>query len=161
MNIKYIIFAIGTFLLIAGTYLLYGWPMRYTQAPSGDSNSLRVGTNAIYVSDQKPGNSIEVGFVALHEPGFVVIHSGANERPGEILGESVLINAGETNTISPIILTRQTQDGETLFAMLHRDDGDRVFNAVQDGPVQDEQGEILMTRFMIDVLSEEPGAVSL
>lgn len=162
MNTKYIIFAIAIFLVFVGAYLLYGESTQYAQAPNGDpASGLRVGSDAIYVADQMPGNSIEVGFVVLREPGFVVIHSDEDENPGEILGESVLINAGENDNIPRVALNRETRDGETLFAMLHDDNGDRVFNAVQDSSVKDNNGEIIMMKFIIDALAEESGIINL
>lgn len=127
------------------------------EAPSG----LVIGRSAIYVSDQAPSEHIAVGFVVLEQPGFVVIHEEGQGAPDAILGVSSLVGAGEVSDLPPIPLSRATRDGETLFAMLHADDGDGAFDPAKDSPVRDAGGEPLMMQFSIDKESSLPDAIKL
>ncbi len=128
---------------------------------SDSESGLITGKNAIYVSDQPPSDKIEIGFVVLEKSGFIAIHAGENGNPAGILGVSNLIPAGETSSLQPIPLSGATQDGETLFAMLHFDDGDGVFDPSKDTPVRDVLGEPLMMEFSIDREAAPPDAISL
>ncbi len=167
-----------------------------------DSAGLIVGTNAIYVAEQSPSRTVSVAVARLEKTGFVVIHEDAAgprsagsafvatsakeagfseaSAPGRILGTSGLLPAGETKNLAPIALSRATADGETLYAMLHLDDGDGVFDPAKDEPAQDsvgssgrsgseepsgsmnpKSGEPVMMIFTVSVDASEPGAVNL
>lgn len=102
----------------------------------GGSSAMRAEENMVVVMEQRPGNTIIASQVYLAAPGFVVIHEDENGAPGAIIGSSVLLQAGESSKIS-ITLSRPTQDGEKLHAMLHSDtDANGTFSASTDAPVQ-------------------------
>ena len=132
-----------------------------TSSASSSTSELRVGSNAIYVPDQVPSSMVTVGFVLLTRPGFVVIHEDAGEKPGAILGASSLVSAGETGNGVRIIFSRETKEGEELYAMLHQDDGDGTFSIANDLPVKDERGNVIMMSFAVDADATTPGEVSL
>ena len=152
-----IVAVIGSGLFFRGGHEESGLP--------GGSTSLVVGTNAIYVAEQAPSEVLSVAVVRLEKPGFVVVHENALGAPGGILGASGLLVAGETNNPVPIALLRLTRDGETLYAMLHLDDGDGIFDAMKDKPALDPINNLPV--MMIVIVSREtretiePGAVSL
>ena len=128
---------------------------------TGESAGLIVKENAIYVAEQAPSNIVSVAVVRLEKPGFVVIHEDANSAPGKILGASGLLMAGETKDSLQIVLSRPTVDEETVYAMLHFDDGDRTFDATQDRSVFDSMtGEPVMMVVVISKGATEPGAVN-
>lgn len=160
MNAKFFLLLIVALTLVASI----GYYFRYYPFSKTDKTSigLLLGQNAIYVQDQPPGQTITVIFASLEKDGFVVIHEGKNARVGAIIGKSNLLPRGEAENLSPIILSRKTSDAETLFAMLHRDNGDKTFNPKEDVPITDSEGEPFMMQFMIDKDAVElPGAVSL
>ena len=128
---------------------------------SSPASGLRVGSNAIYVPDQAPASTVTLGFVLFARPGFVVIHGDAGEKPGAILGASALMKAGETGSAGLITLSRETKDGEELYAMLHQDDGDGMFDAAKDLPVRDQSGNSIMMQFGIERDAAAPGGISL
>lgn len=131
-------------------------------SPAGDSSGLIVSQNAIYVAEQAPGEGITVSVVHLETPGFVAIHEDVSGVPGKILGMSGLLPAGETKNLPPIALSRATKDGETLYTMLHLDDGDGTFDAAKDKPAQDKVGgSPVMMIFTVSAEAEEPTDVSL
>ncbi|OHA46623.1 MAG: hypothetical protein A3A80_02040 [Candidatus Terrybacteria bacterium RIFCSPLOWO2_01_FULL_44_24] len=122
-----------------------------------DTNTgFRIGENAIYVSEQKPSDIVVVDFVDVSGGGFVVIHESVGETAGAIIGNSNMLAPGATEKIQ-ITLTRPTQDGEELIAMLHNDNGDGVFHMADDHPLRDAAGNIMYTIFTISANAETPG----
>ena len=116
---------------------------------------LLLGNNAIYVPDQKPGKTVTVHTAVLEDKGFAVIHQDANGMPGTILGSSRLLAAGASEA-GDVTLSRDSRNGEALFAMLHADDGDGKFDAAKDKPLLDDQGNQITMRFMIDINAKPP-----
>jgi len=128
---------------------------------TGNSAGLIVDKNAIYATEQLPSQTVSVALVRLANPGFVVIHEDSEDMPGQILGQSVVLKAGETKNLSPITLSRSTKDGETLYIMLHFDDGDGLFNPTKDKPVLDSvSGEPLLTIVIVSKDASEPGIIN-
>lgn len=161
MNNK-ILLIIGVIaVVIVGGTLLFREETK-APGPSSDSSGLIVSKNAIYLTDQIPGENITVSVVHFETPGFVVVHEDLNDAPGKILGASSLLPAGETKNALPVTLSRTTKDGETLYAILHLDNGDGTFDAAKDKPAQDKVGgEPVMMIFTVSADAEEPGAVNL
>ena len=126
-----------------------------------DPAGLIVRENALYVAEQPPSNTVSVAIVRLEKPGFAVVHEDVNEAPGGILGVSNLITSGETKDSLPITLSRSTLDGETIYVMLHFDNGDGVFDATKDKPVVDPiANEPMMMIVVISKDATEPDAVN-
>ena len=136
--------------------------LRNTDEPdsAGNSTNLIIGKNAIYVAEQPPSNSVSIEIVRLEAPGFAVVHENANEAPGGILGISNLIMAGETKNLQ-VPLSRSTINEETIYAMLHFDNGDGVFDAIKDKPVLDPLiNSPMMTIVVIGKDTNEPDAIN-
>ena len=112
------------------------------------AGSLLVGDNAIYISNQGVDDLITVGFTQLTQDGYVVVHEDNEGAPGTILGSSELLASGRTDNFS-VTLTRDAIEGETLYGMLHVDNGDNTFNAALDTPVVDEGGNIVLMIFQV------------
>ncbi len=127
-----------------------------------DSTNLIVGRNAIYVDEQSLSRTVSVAVVRLEKTGFVVIHEDNAGKPGKILGASNALPTGETKNLTPIALSRTTLDGETLYAMLHLDDGDGTFDATKDKPAQDSvDGSPVMMIFSTSLDGSVPGIINL
>ena len=158
MNIKISLILIIVAAGIGAAFLF----LRETQEPGPDRDSAGfiLGKNAIYVAEQAPSKTVSVVVVQFEKPGFVVIHEDINGTPGKILGASALLSKGETKNVLAT-LSRMTVDGETLYAMLHLDDGDRVFEPVEDHPAEDSiGGEPVTMIFTVSNDATEPGAVN-
>ena len=156
------IFILVIFIVAVGIGAAFLFP-KETGEPGavGDPAGLIVGENAIYVAEQMPSKTVSVMVVRLEKPGFVVIHEDENAAPGKILGVSSLLMAGETKDSLQIALSRSTVDGETIYAMLHLDDGDKTFDAIKDNPALDRiGGGPVMTIVTTDKDATEPGAVN-
>lgn len=161
MNMKAFAIFIIIVAVIAGTLFFFRGSHKESTAPR-DSTSLTVGKNAIYVADQAPSGSILVAVVRLEKSGFVVVHEDATGTPGKILGVSKALPTGETKNLGPIPLSRMTRDQETLYVMLHLDDGDGIFDVAKDKPALDSvSSEPVMMIITVSKDATEPGAVSL
>jgi hypothetical protein len=135
-------------LILLGYYMLKG---NGTTAPTsevetGTDSSLVVGkdTNRVVINDQFPGNIVYLSSVQLAKPGFVVIHKDNKGVPGDIIGYQYFekgINPGK------ITLTTPTAEGQTYYAMLHSDNGDKKFDAKLDLPLKDAAGNAIMKMF--------------
>jgi len=123
-----------------------GWEILSTDS---SGIPLLVGKNAIYVPDQKPGSSVSIHTFVLETKGFAVIHEDASGKPGPIIGTSNLLKA-ETGTVV-VTLARASRNGEFLYAMLHKDDGDGKYDTAKDLPIMDDAGNPIMMRFKIDI----------
>lgn len=127
---------------------------------SGNSSMMRMGANAIYVADQKPGNKVMVNSLVLEKAGFVAIHASSQGKPGAIIGTSALLTGAE-NTKVEVNLTRVVADSEELMAMLHLDNGDGKFDASTDSPAKDSMGNAVMMIFHIDTNADSDVEVNL
>lgn len=117
-----------------------------------------IGPNSIYVADQKPGRSMSVFQVQLEAPGFVVIHKDMSGAFGPIIGSTPLVQAGTTNQIA-LSLNEAITNGQQLYAMLHRDDGDGKFDAAKDLPVEDQFGNMMHMIFHVSEDATDPAAI--
>jgi len=100
--------------------------------------------NRVVMSDQYPGNVVYLSSVQLSKEGWVVIHKDEAGKPGAVIGSMYFakgINPGK------ITLTTPTVEGGIYYAMLHSDDGDKVFDIAKDLPIKDSKGNIIMKLF--------------
>ena len=135
---KYFVVLLVLAILGVGIYIYTGNPASQEEV-SEDTNTvsgMRAEENAVVVSEQRPGNTVTGSAIYLAAPGFLVIHEDTDGQPGTILGASALLQAGE-NTNVPVTLSRASEEGETLYAMLHTDaDANGSFDATIDIPVE-------------------------
>ena len=161
---KYLVALLVISALGAGIYIYTAGSPASEAVMEEDTNTVSgmlAEENAVVVMEQKPGNTVLGSMVYLAAPGFLVIHEDTNGQPGAILGASTLLQAGESSNIT-VSLSRATQDGERLHAMLHADtDGNGTFSA-SDVPVQSRLGGPLEGWFEItSSASLEPAPASI
>lgn len=119
-----------------------------TETPSTNEGSGLVSgqLNRVVVSDQFPGNVVYISSAQLTNDGWVVIHKDDAGKPGAIIGSAYFakgINPGK------VTLTENTVEGGIYYAMLHSDDGDKVFDASKDLPLKDAVGNVIMKIFRV------------
>lgn len=157
---KYILI-VGIIVIVIGAIVLFVRPTQVEEDQTGSpASGFLVGSNAIYVADQQPGDIVSISMAVLQTSGYVVIHEDKDGVLGAILGSSKVLTQGQSTDVN-ISLSRISQDGEILYAMLHVDDGDGVFDLTQDEPVKNDQGNIILMAFNISLTAKEPGAISL
>lgn len=103
------------------------------------------GTNAVAVEDQLAGNTVEVTMVTLSAAGWVVIHEDNNGVPGRVLGAH---RYDPGLYLAEVELLRDTEVGNTYYAMLHTDDGDKQFDLSKDLPMLGADGKVIMDSFV-------------
>lgn len=157
MKIKALIISISLIAVTLGIIYLRGSNKKIE--PQNGSGFF-INKNAIYVTEQAPGQHVVISVVRLKKAGYVVIHEDAVGAPGKVLGASSLLSNAEIKNL-PIALSRATQDNETVYAMLHFDNGDEKFNAADDKPVLDPVGnEPVMMVVTMSGDAVLPGVVS-
>lgn len=140
-------------LALAGQGCLWPSTTPETPAPSEPgptTSAMWAEPNGVVALDQRPGSSVVISSLIVEQDGWVVIHKEAGGKPGPVLGETY-VTAGEHSQVI-VSLRESTMDGNTYYAMLHRDDGDRKFDISKDAAVQSGvlQGAI-MASFVADI----------
>ncbi len=123
-------------------------------------------TGSISVEDQAvENNMVTINDLEISQDGWVVIHrdngSGAPMVP-DIISVPKQVSAGESSDVTVELKDGvELQDGETLWAMLHTDDGEigiYEFDGSNglDMPVTNMSGAIVMDSFDVSVMMAEP-----
>lgn len=143
-----IMFVAGYFLMVKGD----GDQIATEQATDQNlfrESGLAERRNEILITNFSKGESIIVDYVLLENKGFVGIHGQIDGKPGEVVGVSDLLETGETENVN-VTLKREIEEGEILFAILHKDDGDGEFSFPgPDTPITDDYKNIIMSMFKV------------
>ena len=121
----------------------------------GEQSEQVAGMDSIFVANQRPGRFVNVGRATLSKKGYVAIHQEEAGAPGAIIGFSSLLNAVESKNFS-VTLNRKSVVGESLYAMIHWDNGSGSFNPSEDTAATDKDGNLVMVKFMISESASEP-----
>ena len=116
-----------------------------------EEKSKTIEKELIYMGKKNPGKNIDIDIVILKKGGFVIIYENTFEPTGELLAISKYLSAGEHIKV-PLHLFREAKDGEVFTAMLHADDGDKIFDLSKDAPVRNDKGEGVYTELIIENL---------
>jgi hypothetical protein len=118
-------------------------------------------TGAIVVDDvvTVEDGTMTISSVNISDDGWVVIHRDNNGAPmvPEIISVPKQIDDGATTNVTIELKDgEQVQDGETLWVMLHIDNGESgvyEFDTVNDvdAPITDAQGNILTLPFVVNI----------
>ncbi len=126
-----------------------------------DDNPVLLPTGSIVVDSEEmvEGGMLTINAVSMSNPGWVVIHRDNNGAPmvPEIISVPKMV---EENTTSDVVIElkdgEEVEDGETLWVMLHTDDGvigEYEFNGTNglDAPITNEAGDIVTESFMVSL----------
>lgn len=105
-----------------------------------------VASDSFQIGTQEPGRVVLLDFVSLSEPSFVVIQAYTPEGPGEVIGVSPFLTAGDAQLLE-VKLTVSMDADQTFYAVLYRDDGDGLFSLTADSLVYDQSGVALSQLF--------------
>ncbi|MEK9167940.1 MAG: hypothetical protein AAB769_01270 [Patescibacteria group bacterium] len=103
--------------------------------------------NTVSAPDQPAGYRVVLNSVAIAKEGWVVIHEDAGGVPGNVLGAQRFDVGTYENSV--VELLRNTTEGSTYYAMLHTDDGDKMFDLGKDAVMKNSQGAPIMTAFKV------------
>ena len=111
-----------------------------------EANELSQGVDSLMADDQIFGLEANVKLVKFESrAGWVAIHEDRDGKPGNILGASWLPVGEHADT--KVELLRAMEAGKTYYAMLHDDDGDKLFNYKNDLSLPSATGEPIMVAF--------------
>jgi len=157
---KVIITAVASFVVGFGiSWILFSVPV---SAPASDNMANETSTPAIEVNasstssvegkgsistiDQPANKTASIKSVMFANPGWVVIREERDGAPGNILGAQWFISGTYDDQF--VELLRPMIAGGTYYAALYNDDGDKLFNYKKDTPLADDQGNVIMQKFM-------------
>lgn len=98
----------------------------------------------VLLIDQKVDGMVEILSASLKVNGYVVLYKEIGGGPGEITGVSNLLTAGRHSQFE-VSHVAAVDSGSTVFALLHKDDGDGLFDAQKDIPMDGETGAIVLS----------------
>jgi hypothetical protein len=132
---------------------------RETAAPTLPPTAVPL-VSSLNVSPQPAGSSsVSIDSAVLAQSGFIVIHADSSGKPGTVIGNTDLLEAGAYRD-TPVTLTRRTRKDETLHAMLHTDaDGDGAYKFPgPDEATTDSGGAAVTVPFTVSSQSPSPAA---
>ena len=89
---------------------------------------------SIHAADQKSnGKAVKIPEAYLKEKGYMVIHAYAGGTPGEVIGVSELLQAGEAENIR-VKLEKKLSTSANVWPMLHTENNN---NSTYDGVAVD------------------------
>jgi len=143
------------FIIVVGLIIIALFTMNSVLKDGGEDIDILpeevVVTASVSAPEQASGMEVFISEVVLPDGGYVVIHRATEEgTPGDIIGNSEFITGKENNIL--ITLTEESVEGDILFAMLHIDDGDGVFNFPGPDVPLTVDGSIVMVSF--EIISE-------
>jgi len=99
----------------------------------------------IQVEDQQlSSGSVKVPASYLNNAGWIVIHDDDGGSPGDIVGNAQVESGFTENTSVSLDNPGDVSDGDTLYAMLHADDGGSV-----GAPIEDGLGNVVVKSFTV------------
>jgi len=149
-NKTIIIFTVVVLVAIAGLFAANAFLKKNVVGIDSRQN---IGTQenlapSIVVPEQAGGKNIFIESVTLEDNGYVVIHEDNDGNPGQIIAVSGLLPVGIRNNFL-MDIDKEVFEGDSLFAMIHTDDGDGIFDAALDAPAKDTDGNIVLVGFLI------------
>ncbi|HEY4482908.1 MAG TPA: hypothetical protein VI953_01915 [Candidatus Paceibacterota bacterium] len=103
-------------------------------------------TNEIVVNNQAASDMVQIAKVAMAQNGWVVIHTDLEGKPANIWGAQRFdvgaYSGGQVELLHSMIA------GNTYYAMIHSDNGDKVFDRTTDTPVAGADGQMVMVKFV-------------
>lgn len=118
----------------------------------------KLASNAVYVQDQLPGDTVIIAAASLEEGGFIVIKKDEGGNPGAIIGVSEFLVPQGYDKFD-IGTTESLADGLRYYAVLYKDDGNGIFDPKNDTLVYSKISngkEVVMSRFMVDKKAVDP-----
>ena len=101
---------------------------------------------SIAAHNQPAGDAVSINSINSEQGAWVAVHEDEGGKPGRILGAQFFLAGNHSGIVD---LLRATAENKIYYAMLHRDDGDHVFDTAKDLPIKDEDGNPVMAKFTV------------
>jgi len=128
-------------------------PVSPTQPPVAPTQPSAAETSIVVEDHPSDTREATIKEVRLQHAGYVVIHQSENGSAGSIVGHSGLLQPGvHTNVkvaIDPIVIGQNK-----LFAMVHVDNGDGIYNFPPDDVSVKVNGEVVAKAFTLTFMRE-------
>lgn len=99
----------------------------------------------IVARDQAAGLTVAIESISAPTAVWAVVHEdNGSGQPSRILGAQLVEEGAATATVQ---LLRGTQAGQTYYAMIHNDNGDRAFDPKSDAAALGSDGKPVMSTF--------------
>lgn len=150
MKNKGIIFFIAIILFIIVGFLVFNAFLKESVVEPVVQENITGNDNllSLIVPEQAGGKEIFIESSVLPDAGYVVVHREKDGKPGDIIGVSDFLSAGVKENFL-MSINEEVVEGDTLFAMIHSDDGDGVFDESLDVPFVDGNGDVILVKFSI------------
>ncbi len=145
MNKKILAFIIIVAISIIALFVINGTLKRNAEEPIIIEEVI---IPSIIAPDQAEGSEVFIDSITLADAGFVVIHKEIDGVASTIVGVSEFLPLGTTSNFL-VQLTEEAVEGDMFYAMLHRDDGDGLWNGELDVSIKKEDGETIGDTFQI------------
>ncbi|MEX0931810.1 MAG: hypothetical protein WDZ88_03620 [Candidatus Paceibacterota bacterium] len=145
-------------LLVSGlVYAIVRFGGSSSEAPpekeNNNSEVVSSSGNRITITDQPPGSIVFISSATFAEGGFVVIYTNENGSLGKNIGAKYFRDGtgpGDIELSEPLFL------GSEYFAVMHRDNGNRVFDSEVDSAYSQEDGSVISVKFkVVETLPEQ------
>jgi hypothetical protein len=136
-------------IIVVGGLFVFNYFLKKNVVPEASTGNQTQVQNTLDVPDQAGGQEFFINSVSSKNGGFVVIYRDNNGTPGTIIGVSPLIAPGATMKNLRFTLNEAVKEGDIVYAALHQDNGDGVFDASTDSIAKDASGNPLMKRVTI------------
>ncbi|MCH7597931.1 hypothetical protein IID27_02720 [Patescibacteria group bacterium] len=158
MNRKGVIAIVGIIIIIVGGIFFIGnddsVQVQDTSIDTPDEGDVVSSVPAYLISPtlQNEGAVAVIDFVTLAESGYVVVHRATEDNtPGSVIGNSDLLSEGSAQNIT-IDLSEDIADGDVLYFMLHRDDGNGIYEFPgPDVPITTSDSQLITTRVVVGI----------
>ena len=103
-------------------------------------------TNEIVVNNQTASDMVQIAKVAMAQNGWVVIHTDLEGKPANIWGAQ-RFDVG-TYSGGQVELLHSMIADNTYYAMIHSDNGDKMFDRTVDLAATGADGQVVMVKFV-------------
>ena len=152
MSKKGMVWVVVVIALLVLAFVYWGAEKPVETVDNSETSAMRVGDNAIVVTEQRPGSTANVSLAVLGGDGYVVVHEMMNGELGSSIGASALLSKGESEGVV-VPLSKPLEIGKKYSTMLHLDDGDKVLDLSKDAPAMLD-GQPIMMEFEVSADAE-------
>lgn len=143
-----IVIAVGGYFLLRGNETQESTPKELvTPAQDEPAAQSPPQVSSIEVQNQETAeDQVTIQKVSFKDPGYVVIHVAKDGKPGSVIGNSAFFASGTYQNVGVPVDSLQS-GANALFAMVHIDDGDGIYEFPGDDVPLEVDGAILVGPF--------------